>query len=302
LQASPSRASNPQRLPVSILTAYPYMTAGMFARLLAAGEEVRWLLDSGAFTAWKSGKPIALDDYCRFLDCLPIQPFGYFMLDVIRDAEATLRNYETMLTRGFKPIPVITYGQSLDVLDEFYKHTPLVAFGGISDPRSRSATSSTLRIERVMRAAKGRPIHLLGYTVFDDLKRFRPYSCDSTTWVNGQKYGEMIVYVGMGRVKRLRRHHFKKRPDDELIAHLRNFGVEPTELQRETAWRGGKCVTQRVTALSWIAYMMDIERNIGTRVFLACSSTTAFDDAVRAYREAQSLPWLRDKVHGRRVG
>ena len=59
------------------------------------------LIDSGAFTAWKANESISLDDYCRFIEKLPVTPWGYFQLDVVGDPDGTIRNYDEMRRRGF---------------------------------------------------------------------------------------------------------------------------------------------------------------------------------------------------------
>ena len=87
----------------NVLVAYPYLCK-MDVSTLSPQEGVRLLVDCGAFTAYKSGKEIRLDDYCRFLESLPFKPFGYFSLDVIGDPDKTTRNYQIMLERVFKPI------------------------------------------------------------------------------------------------------------------------------------------------------------------------------------------------------
>ena len=79
---------------LNILVAYPYMNPQVIESLRRCGSWLRFTLDSGAFTAWKAGKPIELDDYCRFLEQLPIKPWRYFTLDVIGNPDGTLKNYE----------------------------------------------------------------------------------------------------------------------------------------------------------------------------------------------------------------
>ena len=63
---------------LNTLIAYPYLKPDAVEMLRARADQVRFVLDSGAFTAWKSGNPIALDDYCRFIEGLPIKPWRYF--------------------------------------------------------------------------------------------------------------------------------------------------------------------------------------------------------------------------------
>ncbi len=85
---------------LSCLAAYPYMSPPTVDMLNRNKDNLRFLLDSGAFTAWKAGKPIALDDYCKFLDTLPFKPWRYFTLDVIGDPKNTLKNRQWIVLAG----------------------------------------------------------------------------------------------------------------------------------------------------------------------------------------------------------
>lgn len=116
---------------LNVLVAYPYATPQVVEQLRQCGPDLRFLLDSGAFTAWKAGKPIELDDYCRFLEALPVKPWRYFALDVIGDPHGTMRNYEAMLRRGFSPVPIFTRGEDPSVLEDYYKTSDVVGIGGL---------------------------------------------------------------------------------------------------------------------------------------------------------------------------
>ena len=109
---------------LNILIAYPYFqkTPDAYIKSLnRVNGKFRFLLDSGAFTAWKAGNEIHIDDYCNFVENLKIKPWRYFTLDKIGDPIGTQKNYEIMLKRGFNPIPIFTRGESLSVLEDFYK-------------------------------------------------------------------------------------------------------------------------------------------------------------------------------------
>lgn len=103
-------SSNTPKL--NILIAYPYFNSKIIQELTPLIDEghCRFLLDSGAFSCDTLGIKITVDDYCRFLDNLPVKPWRYFMLDVVGDPEKTIKNYEIMLSRGYTPIPVFTRG------------------------------------------------------------------------------------------------------------------------------------------------------------------------------------------------
>jgi len=174
-------ADDPWRL--GILSAFPYMDARTVAVLREHAGSIDFFLDSGAFTAWRSGKPIALDDYCRFLDKCPVNPWRYVMLDVIYKPEATLENLRLMRTRGFNPVPVFTPGQALSDLVEYYAdESDFIACGGLANKYTPASEAwlGTVRAAANIARPDGK-LHLLGYTSMQWVKYHRPYSCDSST-------------------------------------------------------------------------------------------------------------------------
>ena len=76
---------------LNFLVAYPYCKPDVFEVLKNQTLPYRFLLDSGAFTAHNAGKVITLDDYCRFIEAMPIKPWRYFQLDVVGDPDKTAR-------------------------------------------------------------------------------------------------------------------------------------------------------------------------------------------------------------------
>jgi hypothetical protein len=70
--------------------AFPYIKPDVLRFFQERRNELRILIDSGAFTAWKSGKTISVDDYCKFIESLPVKPWRYFTLDVVGDPKGTL--------------------------------------------------------------------------------------------------------------------------------------------------------------------------------------------------------------------
>jgi len=66
---------------LNLLFSYAYLN-GTIINLLN-NKDINFLLDSGAFSAWKLKKEIKLDDYCKFVESLPFAPWKYFTLDVI---------------------------------------------------------------------------------------------------------------------------------------------------------------------------------------------------------------------------
>lgn len=272
---------------LNLLVAYPYVTSDVLALVRELGPHVRWTLDSGAYTAWKSGTPIELDDYCKFLEALPVKPWRYFTLDVLGEPEGTLRNYETMLARGFKPVPIYTRGSDPKMLDHYYQTSDVVGLGGLVDTR---ASTREVYVHAMIKRNAGRRVHLLGFTSLKHLKALRPYMCDSSNWEGAARYGGADVYMGYGKFARLTKNDVRAKPPQDILDRLFSMGFKPSELGTRANWHGGKSVSRRISAASWIAASIDIERNIGTKLFIAASVAGAVRIVCEQYMNMKRLP------------
>jgi len=261
---------------------WPYITADVRRALIQHGSRLDLFMDCGAVTAYAAGRELSVDNYCKFLEGLDkdgIRPWAYMALDRIGDPEQTRANHSTMMKRGFKPIPVWTRNDDPERLDELFTHSKIVAIGGL-------ATRSGSRIaymQKAMDLAAGRPVHLLGMSSVDGLKRLRPFSSDSSSWESAARYGKLIVYDGMGKFRMLDRASLLKRPDDSIIHRLRELGCDPFALKKDAAWRGGSSMTRAISAASWCALSRDLVKNVGTRLFLAAANQPAMMALVRAH-------------------
>lgn len=206
---------------LNLLCAFPYITKRL-AKLIGENyAALRFIIDSGAFTAWRAGKAIALDDYCRFLEQLPFVPWRYFALDVVGDPHATLRNYETMLKRGFKPVPVFTRGERVPLLERYYETSDVVAFGGlVGTPGNKGFVNG------IMRHVKKRRCHWLGLTSLPFLKVYRPYMCDTASWESGAQFATIRLYLGNSRQVVVNKETFRTRPSQEILDACESYGIE----------------------------------------------------------------------------
>lgn len=259
---------------LNLLVAYPYCCKPVINELKKISDKVetfRFLLDSGAFTAHNSGKDVSLDEYCRFIENLPLKPWRYFSLDVIGDAEATMRNYEIMIKRGFNPVPVFTNGDKLNVLDEYYKTSDMVGVGGLVGLKKNELLNSVYNTQKHV---EGKKTHLLGFTRIEHLKKLRPYSCDSSSWETGSMFGNTRFYLGKGNFLKLERKDFIGKPSERLLRLALEHGVDIRDLASESrGWRGGNSASRVASARAWLKCSIDVEKNIGTKLFLATSAS-----------------------------
>ena len=255
---------------LNILVAYPYATPPMLRQLAEHKDSVRFVLDSGAFTAWKAGKPIELDDYCRFLEQLPIKPWRYFTLDAIGDPEGTQRNYETMLKRGFKPVPIFTRGEDPSVLDDYYKTSDVVGIGGlVGTSRNRGFVNG------IMKRVGDRKVHWLGFTVPEFVLHYRPYMCDSSSFDGPLRFGKLKLYLGRGKQVAVSSRDFITRPSQDVIDAVRRYGEDPAKLALKAEWvNSGKNRTtlERLTYKSAVMMNRELESKSGSKIFFACTA------------------------------
>jgi hypothetical protein len=231
-------------------------------------SKVRLLVDSGAFTAWKLGKVVKLDDYCRFLESLPFKPWRYFTLDIVGDPAGTLRNFETMLKRGFKPVPVFTRGEDPSVLEEYYKHSDVVGIGGLVGTVKNRAF-----VNGVMKLVGKRRAHWLGFTVFEYVKFYKPYMCDSSNWESGGRFGNIKLYMGGGKYAQLPKESFMQQPPQPVLDRIRELGFDPYKLRNRDMWHGGESMNRKLCAASSLALSLDMQKHLGTLMFNALADT-----------------------------
>lgn len=268
---------------LNILIAYPYFQKSPEAYIKSLNRvngKFRFLLDSGAFTAWKAGNEINIDDYCSFLENIKIKPWRYFTLDKIGDPIGTQKNYETMLKRGFNPIPIFTRGESLSVLEEFYKTSDVVGIGGLVGTQKNKGF-----VRGIMKHVGKRLVHWLGFTDIQFLKYFRPYMCDSSTWESGARYGTLRLYLGKGKFVSINKQEFKDKPKKEILDRIKWLGVDPYVMSKVDSWHGGNSFSRSLCARSGVALSVDVEKNIKTKLFLATATPLAVDLLVDGFNE-----------------
>lgn len=260
---------------LNCLVAYPYCSPDLMGKMKRFPQDrLRFLLDCGAFTAWQTGKKIELDDYCKFVETCDPKPWRYFSLDVIGDAEKTAANFEKMLERGFKPVPIYTPGEDKAAIEYFYSKSDVVGFGGINGFKGNKRKGY---VNGIMTAAKGRRVHLLGFTNMDYIKAYRPYMCDSSSWEAGARFGAVNLYLGQGKFKLIKKTDFKNKFSDEIFNRIKWMGIDPYSMSKVKNWHGGNSLSRNLCARSGVAMSVDVERHTKTKLFLALATNLAFD-------------------------
>jgi hypothetical protein len=259
-------AEKPQ---LNILTSYYNRTQELMDFMVRIAPFARVLLDCGAFQALRYGETISVDDYSAWIKDLPFKPWGYFSLDVIGDAAASDRNYQIMLDKGLRPIPIFTRGGALEDLDRMYETSDLVAIGGLVVAYNRPHRY----LKAVMRHIGDRRTHLLGFTSTRWINYFKPYSIDSSSWSRSARYGIIDVYLGASRFVSLNRKELLTGPPPPAVAHaISNMGFDPYALRTWDAWTRVHSISRWINGLSAVRYMLELQQEVGTLLFLACTA------------------------------
>jgi len=263
---------------LNLLVAYPYLKKEIINFVKDNNGKIRFLLDSGAFTAWKAGKPIKLDDYCRFIEELPFKPWRYFTLDVIGNPSETIKNYDTMLRRGFNPVPIFTRGEDVSVLDEFYKTSDVVGIGGlVGTPENKGFVNG------IMKYANGRRVHWLGFTNMNFIKHYKPYMCDSSSWESGGRFGSATLYFGHGKSKQINKSCFIKKPSKEICDAISYYGIDAKDFSKQENNVGVYSAIRRIGGYSVARLSLDIQNKLETLMFSAATSNLANQILIEGY-------------------
>jgi hypothetical protein len=198
---------------------FSYAHAKCFTKALAQmeAEQIdveRVLLDSGAFTVWKTGEEIDVEAYCDFIDMtesLRISEFLPVALDVIpgrmgqtgtltRDEiEAAARrsheNFMRMLARGIVALPVYHQGEDLKWLDKMLLETDYV---GISPANDVSYEQRVVWLDEVFKHLSANyervRTHGFGVMAIGIMKRYPWTSVDSAVCtISGGKAAKIFL-------------------------------------------------------------------------------------------------------------
>jgi len=277
-------------LPINALVAYPYVNTLIDEYLAINKSKFRILLDSGAFTAWKAGKEIKLDDYCKFLDTLKFKPYKYFTLDVIGNPKETLNNYNTMIKRGYKPVPIFTRGEDISLLEEYYKTSDIVGIGGLVGTKKNKQF-----VNGLMKRIKKRKVHWLGFTNIQYIKYYKPFMCDSSAWLTGPRYASTNLYLGNGQFAKLNKKDLFQEKDFMQGEHkkikdtLTLYGFNYFDLLKSESWRGGNSLISNICATSYLRLSNDLESAISTKLFLAGVSLSGLKQFITNYERLRSI-------------
>lgn len=183
-----------------ILESYYYINNDETLKIIRAHNKNNFLLDSGAFTFMNCFKGEVdfnkyLEKYINFINENDIKYFFELDIDsVVGYIEVLKMRKKLEKETGKKCIPVWHKSRGLKDFIETTKNYDYVAIGGIVTkeiPRGQWK----FMCELIDIAHKNNcKIHGLGFTTTKELKNYKFDSVDSTSWINGTRFGVLHIF------------------------------------------------------------------------------------------------------------
>jgi len=157
----------------------------------------KYILDSGAFTAFNKGTKIDIDEYIEFVR-LHSDLFDYCIsLDVIGNAKDSYHNWKYIQSKGVNVIPVFHLGTDEKWLLRYLKQTDYIGIGAIAKLNTNQRVMGLTRIWKDYlidsnQKAKVK-VHGLGLTSIGIVLRYPWYSLDSASCIKNAGFGSIFL-------------------------------------------------------------------------------------------------------------
>jgi len=149
---------------------------------------VKTILDSGAFSAWKSGTPVNLQMLIEEAKKRCPRWDEVVSLDVIGDPVESTFNAVQMQKAGLHVIPVFHYGEDWGYLEAYKdRFGGRVGLGGIAT--GISSTQKRKWLSQCFARAYPAKFHGFGVATKELLMKFPFYSVDTASWHTALRYG-----------------------------------------------------------------------------------------------------------------
>ena len=150
--------------------------------------------DSGAFSAMTQGQPVNIDEYATWLKRWKHLFSVYANLDVIKNAEDTLKNQRYLEDKyNLNPLPVFHVLEDFKHLEYYVNNYPYIALG-VAGMQTRRKELMRWLIQCFRVAGDQSVFHGFGLTSWKVLKSFRWYSVDSSSWGQGFRFGQVPIF------------------------------------------------------------------------------------------------------------
>ena len=180
--------------PVNLLVSYDVID-----QFLKRKDELNigsWVLDSGAFAVWNSGRTIDNKDFIACAKEMAGEAEEVYGLDVIGSFIATAKNLEEAWADGVPAIPTFHRHDDWKWLDWCCRKSPTgkIAIGGLA---GKGRTGYKEWLQKVFALCWPRPIHAFAYASWEAVKTYPFHSSDSSSWfTGGARFGTYSGYTG----------------------------------------------------------------------------------------------------------
>lgn len=218
------------KLDIGVLTSFHYLPSFEKSTNGAAAisKAPYRMLDSGAFSAWNVSKKIDIE--ALILESRNPRWHESVALDVIGDAEASMRNALYMRAKGSPAFPVFHYGDPWEMLQEYKRAFPKV---GLSCLFGEPRTKSLAWVGQCFARAWPHCFHSFGWTSSKVLERFPFHSADSSSWATrATVYGHWKAF---GNERLSVRVPAMRQIPDALLAQVEHFARFQMKLR--ALWR-----------------------------------------------------------------
>ena len=185
-----------------------------------------FFLDSGAFTAWTKGVHIPIEEYCEFVKTFSCS--FYSVLDVIGDAEGTLKNQKKMEELGTTPVPCFHFGDDFKYLDYYYENYDFISLGGMV---GRPTKQLKLWLDKIFLMYPDKKYHGFGLTRKKLIEQYPWYSVDSSSWIQTNMTkriysADFNQYLYLGKNNSIYQLILKNPENKKWIDKIKLYGVD----------------------------------------------------------------------------
>jgi hypothetical protein len=259
--------------PVSVLFSYWYFqNQTPFDKITAVlreatrrGRTVRVLVDSGAFSADTQGHRISGDEYADWIRDRVVPEWGPWVvgclnLDVLRNPEASWKNWRRLADRGVDTIPVTHMGDGTDVIDRYVAAgSDYVALGAmVGKSITRKARWAAHIHKHVLSNHPEVRLHGLGLAGQELVERLPWYSVDSSSFGSGYRFARAVVYDRQSR--KCVAVQLSGAPPDRSVLEMirRDYGLGWDDIRDPGAHN--RRVLVQFAARSLLAWQYDLRR------------------------------------------
>lgn len=185
--------------PINCLVTFPFIKTWDKAQneLGVQWPVKKTILDSGAFSAWNSGKVIDFDALCQ--EASNPRWNEAVALDVIGNPEQSLINALEMKKRGLKVMPVFHFGEPWEILQAYKEEFGRV---GLSCRFGEPIKMSERWLDQCFARAYPAQFHSFGWVQERALMMFPFATADTASWHTGIRFGKGQAYPGIRIPKR----------------------------------------------------------------------------------------------------